>query len=363
MMKFALIFVFLLTGGVYAKDSLSQPIIDIAGPIGEQQLMGNIVDDKLPLRREIIEAEVLPNGEVVEIRRYDYILEDNMAIERTPPGAPEDVQVDFAELDAAYTRDIDIPLRRELSTKARIGAEGRVDVNINSYPNKAVAKMTFKKGSSSFSCTAWRASKRVAVTNGHCVYDKASKKFHSSVRLDFGHRNGAFVQRENAVLLVVSKWYQQGKSGVDWGFVILKKNVANKTGWFGTKGYNKSWNNKNFWYVSQYASNMTAHAFNTSYQTRNKKAGLISKTPYSNRAVFHNVDTGQGASGSPIWSYWKVGNKYLPYAIAVNFGGWGPRNNFRMNSCSPFKWGKCGNVGTQQQVFVSSLVNFINKYP
>lgn len=147
---------------------------------------------KGPITREIIQAEVLPNGDTVEI-----------------------------------------------SCHSCNPSEGFV-VNVNTFPNNAVARMSFQKGNiPGYSCTGWRASRRIVVTNGHCVYDKNSRSFHTNIRMDFGHRNGPYVQRAGAVLLVASVWYQEGKSGDGWGFVVLRSNVANRTGWFGTKGYKK----------------------------------------------------------------------------------------------------------------------------
>ncbi len=138
----------------------------------------------------------------------------------------------------------------------------------------------------------------------------------------------------------------------------LKEPAGKRVGWLGSRIFNEQWLNEKYWTVAGYPSNYTGNAFRSDQQVAHIGCAVRevgSWTPGG--PLFHDCDTGQGASGSPIFAYWKG----KPYVIAVNYAGWGPRNRNRMESCSPPKVGECMNIAASARSWQSLLTDLLLK--
>lgn len=258
--------------------------------------------------------------------------------EPPPPGSP------------IPSSDFSIPTPWN-TNKARVGPENRVQAPNRTFPYSAIARVTFCKNNNGtdcgYVCSSWRVSKGLIMLNGHCVYEKATKQWHSNFRVDLGYNNGTYVQREYPIYVWVSQYYLNGTTGVDWGALRLRTDAPNYTGWFGYQNYSSGWNNQNYWVNSGYGTNWTDHPFSAEFQGMHFGCpihGLYA----SDRQLFHSCDMGQGSSGSPIFSWWNNGGWRT---VGINYGEWGPRDANRMQECHPPVYGTCGNVGTHNSVY------------
>jgi V8-like Glu-specific endopeptidase len=253
----------------------------------------------------------------------------------------------------------DVPTSKPVP-KAIIGVEDRYEVDVRGFPFSAVGRITYDIPVGFGTCTGSLVGPRVVLTNGHCVWDNKKEQFHQNIKFAPAHRGDRAPYGEHRVSrVVVSQKYLDGEHGYDYAFLVLTQPVGRQAGWLGVTGYNPRWNNGRYWYVAGYGTNYEGHPFDSRYQTANQYPCQIHTQLFGRAAHGHDCDTGQGNSGSPLFGYWHR----VPYVIGVNYAGWGPRNEERMENCPEPEVGRCMNIAARSEVFLPTLQWLLKNYP
>lgn len=251
-----------------------------------------------------------------------------------------------------------------LAPKARIGAEDREPTDVDRYPFSAVGRVEFSvdraRGLTS-TCTGALLGPRIVLTNGHCVWDRQTDKWYEDVAFVPGlDGTEAPYGRYKAREAWISRGYQEGQGGLDYAFLILDTPAGRRTGWLGATEIEPRWLDQPFWTVAGYPSNYTDNPFRADLQVAHFGCSIRSIGNWTDQGpLFHDCDTGQGASGSPIFGF--LGGQ--PYVIGVNYGGWGPRDRQRMESCSPPSIGTCMNLAASARSWLPLLKRLMHQYP
>ena len=247
---------------------------------------------------------------------------------------------------------------RSQNHKVRIGAEGREESDTTVYPFTAIGAISFKSGTSSYSCTGSMIAENVVLTNGHCVWDKENKRFYTGFKFSPAYQSGPGPLGTVGVKRVfVSKSYQNNRSDIDYGFLVLDTPIGRETGWFGTKIMKRSWYGKERFYVAGYGSNFGILSALINIQAVNKKPCEVSRQTLLARALVHNCDTGPGNSGSPLFTY----ENGKPYIVGVHFSG--SSGDPVDASCTESFWpGVCENYATKTNIFLDVMNQIIKEY-
>lgn len=236
--------------------------------------------------------------------------------------------------------------------KARIGADNREESDVSRYPYNTIGRIFFTKPNGNrAACTGTLVAKNIVLTNGHCVVDKNTSQIYTNIKFYPGYHDGsASIGYSTVKSVSYSNGYVNKTSGTDWAFLVLNRPLGNQVGWMGLTKWNSDWKNKRMFSLAGYGSNSLLHPFSGRWQTRNTVKCRVDIEAYSGRALMHDCDSGQGNSGSPLYTYFNG----KPYIAGVNYGGWGPRNSQRMNSCSYRRY-KCANMAAKSNQFWSTF--------
>lgn len=195
-----------------------------------------------------------------------------------------------------------------------------------SYPFRAAGKLYFKKGTSTYVCSASLIKRGVIVTAAHCVTQFGSKAFYSGFQFMPGYDQGVapygIATYKN--VRVLSSYFNGTDScqtaGVvcqnDVAVIVLNTNVGNSAGWFGY-GYGYSYvNNQALITQLGYPVALDGGA----WQERTDSQGYKSTT-MSNNTIIGSLQTG-GSSGGP----WVVNLGNAPTLNGTSFGTAPSRN-------------------------------------
>lgn len=216
-----------------------------------------------------------------------------------------------------------IPSERDLS-RSVIGSDTRTTVasgDYTKYPWRAVGTILSKKTDTAGWCTATLIGPRLAITAGHCVYDKDNNAWMWNTWFSPGHRGTGSTRFPNGTprqvvgLYSFDGWAEDENTQHDVGFLILA-DAANTAslGWF---GFTDMWSAGDHEGITattlQYpgagwtcADSPVASGLCAAFQYRG--TGTVADS-CSNKLA-HNVDTNKGSSGSPFYR-WYDGGRYI----------------------------------------------------
>lgn len=186
-----------------------------------------------------------------------------------------------------------------------IGADGRYQVTATtSFPYRAIARITFTSGGSTYGCTGWMFGPDLLVTAGHCVYDNGA--WSTNVRVYPG-QNGASTPYGSCGyrrLYSVVGWTQNRDTNYDYGAVKLNCTIGNSTGWFGASWTSGSLTGQSTIVTGYPCDKPSGTMWQHADQVR---VTLTYKLQYAN-------DTYGCQSGAPVW---QSGG----YSIAIHTNG------------------------------------------
>jgi V8-like Glu-specific endopeptidase len=238
--------------------------------------------------------------------------------------------------------------------KVIIDQEDRVVANVKKFPFSAIGKVRIAKNGKKFVCTGFLVAPKIVLTNAHCLMSEENSVGPTKVSFYPGYKRGSRVPNGKFLVnkVIISDKYISKVKGVDFAFLVLSRSAGNTFGWFGLTPFSRiSTSLKNDLYVSGYGSNFIETPFKTHFQTVNQTPCKVIKKLRNNKALLHTCDTGQGNSGAPL--FYLKNNK--AYAVGINYGGIGPRNDERMESCEINNKDTCGNFATRSEEMIHQL--------
>lgn len=140
--------------------------------------------------------------------------------------------------------------------------------------------------------TAFIFNKNVALTAGHCVYDKERGGWAKGITIWPGKRGeyNPFGTAKATRLHTATGYIENGIFALDWGVIELDKEIGNTTGWFGLTYKEGS-------VAGEFVSIAGYPASDTYFQY--KASGTIESC--SDDFMAYQIDTSGGQSGSPIY--------------------------------------------------------------
>ena len=173
----------------------------------------------------------------------------------------------------------------------------------NKYPYSAIAFMqiTLPCKCRNIEGTAFMIGKDKVLTAAHCLICQKHNQWAKKIVLNFGYRKG-----KGSVYQYAGSWeahcgtgFPGGYSGHDaddWAVIKLKKNVGERTGWFGYWCMSDSQINKYNFYI-------------TGYRSKKMKRDKGRASVIDSKRMWVNIDVLPGNSGSPVYRKYK-GNYY-----------------------------------------------------
>ncbi len=245
--------------------------------------------------------------------------------------------------------------------KVIVGQEDRSVADVTQFPFSAIGKVRIAKNGKKFVCTGFLVSNKIVLTNAHCLMSGDNTVSSAKVSFYPGYQRGAGVSNEKFLVkkVIISDKYLAKVRGVDFAFLVLSRSAGNTFGWFGLTPFSHMPTSlKNGLFVSGYGSNFIETPFKTYFQTVNQVPCKVIKKLRNNKALLHTCDTGQGNSGSPL--FYLKNNK--AYAVGINYGGIGNRDEDRMESCEINNQDTCGNFATRSEEMINQLISLRKIY-
>jgi V8-like Glu-specific endopeptidase len=123
------------------------------------------------------------------------------------------------------------------------------------------------------------------------------------------------------VTYVKSTFSWNSDAGSDIQICQLYDPIGERTGYFGCRGYDSSWEDGAYWIMAGYPydRSLTSMSHQTGIAVRDDDDGDdidVNGDTYDTTQVESDADEASGASGSPLWGYWSG----MPYAIGVHHG-------------------------------------------
>lgn len=192
-----------------------------------------------------------------------------------------------------------MPVNSTLERNARtiLGADNRYRVtNTTAFPNRAVGHIeaTFPNGSISRG-TAAMVGKNVALTAGHCLYNKSRGGWASKV-IYYPGRNGnalPYGSYRGRKFISSQTYLSTGNIAYDWGVIRFDSNPGGKHGYFGFQTSEANQTGKNL-YTRGYPGDKP-------YGTMYGCAGILKGYNSNKLRMFYTLDTAGGQSGSPVY--------------------------------------------------------------
>ena len=195
----------------------------------------------------------------------------------------------------------DVPLSDE-SDRRIVGSDDRYTIyNTKESPYCAIAYLHAKATCGcSWTGTGFMVGPRGFVTAGHCVYCETHHTTVDKLTLYFGYKskNDYFYKFTGGFRY----WYNY-KDGYDYCYMLLKENVGNRTGWFGTHALSDKGYEDYYFSVTGYRDGVLKSDYDRVVVTSDHK-------------VKHYADTLPGNSGCPIYYYDYMNDSN--YVVAIN---------------------------------------------
>lgn len=254
-------------------------------------------DDNAQLVTPTLEVSTSPNGAIAIAKNmssgatYYYSVSGSIINSAAPSSHSTEGYIPQAaqtQQDAGALPNVVIP------------PDGRYSVNASQYPYRCIGVLVafYSNGSSTYG-TAYMISPNVAVTAGHCIYDKELLEFPSAMIFYPGASGNGNISDSygyaNAVEAAVSvEWYTSLDDNYDWGVVSFGNNyIGSNCGYLGISYIDRNPAGRTVTisgYPNEYQFNQYAHS------------GTIQSS--STTYIFnYDVDVTQGQSGAPILYY------------------------------------------------------------
>lgn len=260
------------------------------------------------------EVEVIDNAEIELTEASDEMVDFVEAV------APEDTSEAIVEYDSANEQEIESPLRSairsrslsedmlaeaympedsslEIAPRTILGRDDRYRVtNTTAFPNRAVGliEVTFPNGRTTYGSAAM-VGKNVALTAGHCLYNKSFGGWAKKVTY-YPARNGSslpYGSYRGRKFISSQTYINTGNIAYDWGVIRFDSNPGGKHGYFGFQTTEADQTGKRL-YTRGYPGDK---AFGTMYGCAGNLLGYNS----NKLRMFYTMDTTGGQSGSPIY--------------------------------------------------------------
>lgn len=225
----------------------------------------------------------------------------------------------IAPLDSEETQEEDYSLyspgfipnaQKESALRSLVGSDNRSHITSTAHPFSAICYITsYWPNGSSTGGTAWMYWDDIAITAGHCVYNKSCGGWATSIIVKpcaNGSNNpyGTVYARH---LHSGSQWTDNSNPYYDYGVIELTAKIGNDTGWFGTLTRTKTFKNSDITivgYPGEYYRQMWGMSGKVKRNTIHK--------------IYYDIDTTPGQSGSPVYQY---NSEYGYVAIAIHTNG------------------------------------------
>lgn len=206
-----------------------------------------------------------------------------------------------------------------------INGESRSLIYPSNYPYTAVCKLYVRYQATTggawlyaSEATGFMVGPRAMVTSGH-VQPPAGRPWH--IQVIPGCWNGQSVFGAGLVSYVSDTWWWNSDAGSDIQICRLYDALGDRVGWFGTKNYSSSWEDREYWTMAgfPYDINLTHMSHETAIAVRDDDDGddiRVDGRTYDTTQVESDADEASGASGSPLWGTWDDG----AYALGVHHG-------------------------------------------
>lgn len=208
---------------------------------------------------------------------------------------------------------------REMSPQAIIGKDDRYRAsNTRVFPNRAVGliEVIFPNGEKTFG-TAAMVGNNVALTAGHCLYDKSKGGWVKSA-IYYPGRNGnstPFGSYRGRKFISSQTFMNTGNKAYDWGVIRFDSNPGGKHGYFGFQTTTKDQTGTRL-YTRGYPEDK---AYGTMYGCSGFLKGYLA----NKLRVSYTIDTAGGQSGSPVYD----ASQFI-YAVHTHGGGQGTQYTY-----------------------------------
>lgn len=276
---------------------------------------GAEIDPNTPVSPEGM--ELLPEGDFGDIRAP----KKGTGIQ-TPMQIPEE-ELNLPSLDGPTPDSVFLP-------------DGRTRItNTTLYPSRAIAWLVVTFPSGSGTCTGWFIGPRTVATAGHCLYDTATNKWATSIKVYPG-RNGTSAPYGYTTayrLRSVTGWTVSENWEYDYGIIQTNAAKGSTVGYFGFR-----WQSSN--------------VFSGNYTVRGYPGDKTSGTMWTmtgpigqvwTRKLFYRMDTYGGQSGSPLYHTF---NNVCCYGVGVHAYGSYTISGVSYNSATRITQGAYNNFVT-----------------
>lgn len=158
--------------------------------------------------------------------------------------------------------------------------------------------------------TAWLTDRDIAVTAGHCIYDRKTKKYAKKVTIYPARQgyNAYYGSIESKKMYINSDW-KTYDSDQDYGVIKLKSKVNSKCTDF-------MWSTKDSNLDGDYELMLVGYSGSSSGANVAMHEATGYAEDYDDEIISHNIDSENGDSGAPILI--KKKNNY--YVVGMNIG-------------------------------------------
>lgn len=271
----------------------------------------------------------------------------------------------FRHRREVFEREVGLGRPSEVDrTRSVIGTDTRTAAaytDYTKYPWRATGAILSKKTDTAGWCTAAMIGPRLALTAGHCVYDKDKNAWNWNIWFSPGHRGTGADRFPNGTprqvigLYSFTGWSEDENTQHDVGFLILADAPSTASlGWF---GFTSIWDASDHEGIT--ATTLQYPGWNWTCADSPDPSGQCMAFQYRGTGTVadscgnklaHNVDTNKGSSGSPFYR-WLNGGRYV---IGPHTNGLWSWCGLQRNAATILTDGKIGSACTLLLAFPSA---------